>query len=48
MFLTNSIYQLKAIIHNVKQDFKMSGIKDIYDDYYVFKALDELIPFKNN
>lgn len=47
MYLFKYIYTLKDIIKYVKESYS-SEKRELFDDFFVFKALDELIPITEN
>ncbi len=47
MFKLNHIYTLDDILKYVKKSYPIEK-RDMFDDYYVYQALDELIPITNN
>lgn len=38
---------MKSIINNVRVEFNKLNNIETFDEFYVFKALDKLLPFKN-
>ena len=47
MFHINQIYALKDILKYVKKSYPIEK-RDMFDDYYVYQALDEMIPITGN
>ncbi len=47
MFRIESVYKLKNIINYVKNSYDKEN-KELFDDFFVFQALDELIPLDEN
>lgn len=47
LYLLNYVYTLDSLVNHVKS-FYTSNKKDIFNEYYVYKALDELIPISEN
>jgi Type III restriction enzyme, res subunit/Helicase conserved C-terminal domain len=47
MYILDYSYKLDDIINKVKENYE-DETKDIFDEFYVFKALDELIPITEN
>jgi uncharacterized protein (UPF0212 family) len=47
LYLFNYIYTLESIINHV-ESFYSEHRKDLFDKYYVYKALDELVPLTEN
>lgn len=47
MFLFNYVYTLKNIIEYIK-NFYIDDKKELFDSFYVYKALDELVPITEN
>jgi len=47
MYLLNYIYLLSDIISYVKSEYPEEKV-DLFDDFFVYKALDELIPINQN
>lgn len=47
MYIMGSIYTLNAILEHVKSSYDKEKI-DLFDEFFVFKALDELIPMTEN
>jgi hypothetical protein len=47
LFMTEYVYNLKTIVDYVKDSYNKDK-KDLFDDYFVQKALDELIPITEN
>ena len=47
MYITNPVYTLKDIVENVKKSYDDEK-RDLFDDFFVFKALDSLIPITEN
>jgi superfamily II DNA or RNA helicase len=47
MYILNYIYMLKDILKYVKQSYDEEK-RDLFDDFFVYKALDELIPNTEN
>lgn len=47
MYRLNHVYELEDIIKHVKKSFP-NDKKDMFDDYYVYQALDELLPITGN
>lgn len=47
MYILDYAYKLEDIINKIKQKYD-DDKKDIFDDFYVYKALDELIPITEN
>ncbi len=47
MFIINPVYTLKDIIENVKDSYEEEN-RDLFDEFFVFKALDNLIPVTEN
>ena len=47
MYITNPVYTLRDIIDTVKQLYDDEQ-KDIFDDFFVYKALDILLPITEN
>jgi superfamily II DNA or RNA helicase len=47
MFLLNHMYKLNDILEHVKSSYSEDK-KDLFDPFFVYKALDELIPITNN
>jgi superfamily II DNA or RNA helicase len=47
MFHIDHIYNLKDILKYVKKSYPLDK-RDMFDDYYVYQALDELIPITGN
>jgi hypothetical protein len=47
MFIVNYSYTIKDILDNIKNSYDEEH-KDLFDDFFVFKALDELIPITEN
>lgn len=47
MYIMGSIYTLESILDHVKASYDKEKI-DLFDEFFVFKALDELIPMTEN
>jgi hypothetical protein len=47
MYITNYIFTLKEIITQVKKKYKKDNL-DLFDEFYVYQALYELIPLTEN
>lgn len=47
MFTRDFVYKLNNILNYVKREYHNSG-KDLFDPFYVYSALDELIPITEN
>lgn len=47
MYIMGSIYTLDSILDHVKSSYDKEKI-DLFDEFFVFKALDELIPMTEN
>ena len=47
LFMTEYVYNLKTIVDYVKDSYNKDK-KDLFDDFFVQKALDELIPITEN
>lgn len=47
LYITRAIYSLDEIIDYVKSTYKQEKIK-LFDEFFVYKALDELIPITEN
>ena len=47
LYLLNYVYTLESIVNHVKSFYSLDK-KDLFDEYYVYKALDELIPVSEN
>ena len=47
MFTRDFVYKLNNILNYVKREYNKSG-KDMFDPFYVYSALDELIPITEN
>lgn len=47
MYIMGSIYTLDTILEHVKESYDNEKI-DLFDEFFVFKALDELIPMTEN
>ncbi len=47
MFHLDHMYDLREILKNVKRSYPKDK-QDMFDDYYVYQALDELIPITGN
>ena len=47
LYLFNYVYTLESILNHIKS-FYSENKKDMFDKYYVYKALDELIPISEN
>lgn len=48
MYLTKYVYKLNEIIDYVKEYYKNNSNDNLYDIYYIYKALDNLIPITDN
>lgn len=48
MYLLKYVYILNEIVEFVKTEYKDMVLEDLFDIYYVYKALDELIPITEN
>lgn len=48
MYLLKYVYILKEIVDYVKDEYSNLNLADLFDIYYVYKALDELIPITEN
>ena len=47
MYISNYMYQLNEIVEYVKNSYDETK-NDLFDEFFVYKALDELIPFTEN
>lgn len=47
LYLLNYVYTLESLVNHVKSFYSIDK-KDLFDEYYVYKALDELIPVTEN
>ena len=47
LFVTNYMFTVEDIIKNIKNSYK-DDKKELFDEFFVFKALDELIPITEN
>jgi hypothetical protein len=47
LFLMGYVYTIETIVNHVKSFYK-EGKKDLFNEYYVYKGLDELIPISEN
>lgn len=47
MYILDLSYTLEKIMHNIKKKYTDEK-KDLFDEFYVYKALDELIPLSEN
>lgn len=48
MYLLKYVYILKEIVEYVENEYKILDLIDLFDIYYVYKGLDELIPITEN
>lgn len=47
MYITNPVYTLKDIVEYVKNSYDVEK-RDLFDEFFVFKALDSMIPVTEN
>jgi len=48
LYIKLHVYTLKQILRYVKKQYTKNDKKDMFDDFFVYKALDELIPITRN
>lgn len=48
MYIVDPVYTLDAIVDYVKLSLKDSHKSDLFDEFFVFKALDDMIPITEN
>jgi superfamily II DNA or RNA helicase len=48
MYVLNYIYDLKTIMEYIYNSIEDKNKKELYDDFFIYKALDDLIPITQN